>query len=93
MAILEHLKFPTFLWYIERYLAMARTEHPEAYARVSGDPCWRQATLSICDRGWFYLRATKDVEGLGLDDTSLEPLVNEPALLGEIDALRKLECE
>jgi hypothetical protein len=83
----------TFLWYVERYLALARTEHPDAYARISGDACWRQATLSIWDRGWFYLRATKDVEGLGLNDAAIEPLVNEPALLAEIDALRKLECE
>jgi hypothetical protein len=83
----------TFLWYIERYLAMARTDYPEAYKLISEDPCWRQATLSIWDRGWFYLRATKDVACLGLDDTSLEPLVNEPALLAEIDALRQLECE
>ncbi|MDF2693412.1 MAG: hypothetical protein K0S65_1795, partial [Labilithrix sp.] len=83
----------TFLWYIERYLAMAHADYPEAYKLISEDPCWRRATLSIWDRGWFYLHATKEVAGLGLDDASLEPLVNEPALLAEIDALRKLECE
>ena len=43
----------TFLWYIERYLAMARADYPEAYALISEDPCWRQATLSVWDRGWF----------------------------------------
>ncbi|HVJ89905.1 MAG TPA: hypothetical protein VM580_08880, partial [Labilithrix sp.] len=83
----------TFLWYIERYLAMAHTNYPDAYKLISEDACWRQATLSIWDRGQFYLRATKDVSGLGLDDTAIETLVNEPALLAEIDALRKLECE
>ena len=83
----------TFLWYIERYLAMARTDYPDAYKLISEDACWRQATLSIWDRGWFYLQATKDVPGLGLDDEAIEALVNEPALLAEIDALRKLECE
>lgn len=83
----------TFLWYIERYLAMAHTDYPEAYQVISDDPCWRQATLSIWDRGMFYLRATKNVAGLGLDDTNIESLVNEPSLLAEIDALRKLECK
>jgi hypothetical protein len=34
-----------------------------------------------------------DVAGLGLDDEALVPLVNDPALLAEVDALRKLECE
>jgi len=49
----------TFLWYIERYHLMARTEIPSAYTLLSGDACWRQATLSVWDRAWFYLDATK----------------------------------
>ncbi|MBX3207231.1 MAG: hypothetical protein KF764_19445 [Labilithrix sp.] len=83
----------TFLWYIERYLAMARTAYPDAYEVIREDACWRKATLSVWDRGWFYLGATKDVPGLGLDDDSIEALVNEPELLAEIDALRSRECE
>jgi hypothetical protein len=83
----------TFLWYIERYLAMARTEHPEAYELLSGDPCWRQATLTVWDRGWFYLSATAGKESLGLDDKAIEELVTDPELVAEIDALRELECK
>jgi len=83
----------TFLWYIERYLAMARTEYPEAYALLSEDPCWRQATLTVWDRGWFYLRATEGMANLGINDASIETLVNDPELVAEIDALRKLECK
>lgn len=83
----------TFLWYIERYLAMARTEYPEAYALISEDPCWRQATLTVWDRGWFYLRATEGMANLGINDTQIETLVNDPDLVAEIDALRKLECK
>ena len=83
----------TFLWYIERYLAMARTEYPEAYALISEDPCWRQATLTVWDRGWFYLRATEGMASLGIHDAEIEPLVNDPELVAEIDALRKLECK
>jgi hypothetical protein len=83
----------TFLWYIERYIAMARVKYPAAYTALAQDPCWRQATLSVWDRAWFYLDATKGESSLGIDDATLEPLVKTPALLAEIDALRKLECQ
>lgn len=82
----------TFLWYIERYLAMARTDYPAAYKFLSEDSCWRQATLSVWDRGWFYLKATKGMSNLGMDDGALETLVTDKVLTSEIDALRKLEC-
>ncbi len=83
----------TFLWYIERYLAMAHTDYPDAYALLSEDACWRQATLSVWDRGWFYLRATENMPSLGIEDTKIEALVNDPDLVAEIDALRNLECK
>lgn len=83
----------TFLWYIERYLAMAKADYPDAYALLSEDECWRQATLTVWDRGWFYLRATEGMQNLGIEDGKIEPLVNESALVAEIDALRKLECK
>ncbi len=82
----------TFLWYIERYLAMAHASYPSAYTTLSADSCWRKAILTVWDRGWFYLDATKSIDSLGLDDTSIEPLVKDPKLTGEIDALRNLEC-
>lgn len=83
----------TFLWYIERYHLMARTTYPGAYTLLSGDACWRQATLSVWDRAWFYLDATKGIDELGLDDAALEALVKDPTLTAEIEALRKLECQ
>jgi hypothetical protein len=83
----------TFLWYIERYLQMARTDYPAAYTALSGDPCWRQATLSVWDRGKFFLEATKSIGALEIDAAALEALVDDPALTAEIDALRTLECK
>lgn len=83
----------TFLWYIERYLALARTSYPAAYELLTTDACWRQATLTVWDRGWFYLHATEGLSNLGIEDTKIETLVNEPALLAEIDNLRSLECK
>ena len=83
----------TFLWYIERYFAYARTNETTAYDALAKDKCWRQATLSVWDRAWFYLDATKGKQELGIDDTAIEALVKDPALTAEIDALRKLECQ
>jgi hypothetical protein len=83
----------TFLWYIERYLAMAHADYPDAYDALANDPCWRQATLSVWDRGWFFLDATKDIPALELESAALEALVKDPSLTAEIDALRKLECK
>jgi hypothetical protein len=82
----------TFLWYIERYLQMARTDYAGAYEAISTDPCWRQSILSVWDRAWFFLEATKGMSSLGLDDGAVEELVKDPGLTAEIDALRKLEC-
>lgn len=83
----------TFLWYLERYLKMAREDYPTAYATISKDACWRQATLSVWDRAWFYLDAAKDMDNLSLDADTLTDLVNDATLTAEIDALRKLECQ
>jgi len=69
----------TFLWYIERYLKLAKESYPDTYAFIHSNACWRQVTLTIWDRAWFYLNATKTMSELGLD--------------AEIDALRALECQ
>lgn len=83
----------TFLWYVERYLKMAREDYADAYTLLSTDSCWRQATLTVWDRAWFFLNATKGKSSLGLDDTAIEALVKDATLTAEIDALRNLECK
>ncbi len=99
-ALLDQLRFSisardgilTFLWYIERYLHMARNQFPSAYERLSSDPCWRQAILTVWGRAWFYLDLTADIQQLGIDDDTIERLVLSPELLDEIDRIRRLEC-
>ncbi|MBL8785423.1 MAG: hypothetical protein JNJ59_11010 [Deltaproteobacteria bacterium] len=81
----------TFLWYVERYLRMARLDFPNAYSRLSGDACWRQAILTVWGRAWLYLELTDGIRSLGLNDTKLRALVTDPELLSEIDRLRDLE--
>jgi hypothetical protein len=80
----------TFLWYVERYLHMARLEYPMAYEHlVNGDGGrWRQLILTIWGRAWLYLEATESLPGLGIEDDMLMPLVMTPELLDEIERLR-----
>jgi hypothetical protein len=77
-----------FLWYVERYLHMARTMYPQAYMRLSTDQCWRDAILTLWGRAWLYLQATEGMTALGINDTRLMGLVTNPELLDEIERIR-----
>jgi len=83
----------TFMWYVERYLLMARTDFPSAYEHLlNGDGgCWRDAILTVWGRAVLYLDETEDMPGLGIDDDVLFGLVTTPALLDEIERLRTAE--
>jgi hypothetical protein len=78
----------TFLWYIERYLQMARLSYPAAYERLATDLCWREAILTVWGRAWRYLEASASSQNLGINDDAIEGLVRAPELLDEIGRLR-----
>ncbi len=83
----------TLLWYLERYIKLARETYPAAYKLISEDPCWRHGTLTVWARAQFYLEKTKGSTSLGIDDEAIEALVNAPELLKEIETLRQLDCK
>lgn len=80
----------TLLWYMERYLHMARLDFPPAYTRIAMDPVWRDSILTLWGRAWLYLGITADDPSLGIDDAALEGLVMDATLLDEIERLRTL---
>ncbi len=84
----------TFLWWVQRYLHMARTSYPDAYDHiVNGDSgCWRRAVLTVWGRAWLYLNVTEDLPHLGINDDEMLAVVNTPELVAEIDRLRDVEC-
>ena len=81
----------TFLWYVERYLRLARLEYPRAYSKLADDPCWRNAILTIGGRAWIMLEAAEGNGSLEINDVELFELVRDPDLLDEIQRLREKE--
>ena len=77
-----------FLWYIERYLYAARTQHADAYAFILNSECWRNAILTIWGRAWLYLELTEGMSALEIDGPIFFDAVNRPELLGEIQRIR-----
>lgn len=81
----------THLWWVQRYLAYARSDYPQAHEFLLGDRCWRELILTIWGRAWLYLDLTEDIRSLGIHDDALEDLVLDPNLLAEIEAVREAE--
>jgi hypothetical protein len=80
----------TFMWYVERYLRMARLDYPSAYAQLTS-ACWRNAILTVWGRAVLYLEATEGMGALGIEDDVIMGLVTSPELLDEIERLRTAE--
>ncbi len=81
----------TFIWYMERYLKLAREKYPSTYELIAKDECWRKTALTIYDRGQFYLKLAANAPNLGIDDAAIRTLADDPTLKAEIDELRKLQ--
>jgi hypothetical protein len=79
----------TFLWYIERYLHLARTKHPETHSFILGNACFRELILTVWGRAWLYLEVTEPIAKLGMEDGLIEELVMAPELLAEIQSVRE----
>lgn len=78
----------TFLWYIERYLHLARTQYPETHSFILGNACFRELILTVWGRAWLYLDVTDPFPNLGMEDDLIEELVMAPELLAEIQSVR-----
>jgi len=79
----------TFLWYIERYLSLARTDYPETYTFLLENSCWREMILTVWGRAWLYLSLTDGLDSLGISDYEIKSLVMDADLLSEIQAVRE----
>ncbi|HAN32420.1 MAG TPA: hypothetical protein DCQ06_12565 [Myxococcales bacterium] len=81
----------TFVWYMTRYLQMARLQYPDSYEILSQNKCWREAILTVWGRAWLYLEATKGDKKLTIKGDKLLVNATEPDLVNEIALLRKIQ--
>ena len=80
----------TFLWYLTRYLQMARIEYPDVYQILTND-CWRGAILTLWGRAWLYLGVTEGMPALGIDDEAILMRMSTAVLIEEIERLRMMD--
>lgn len=81
----------TMMYYLESYLAIARTEHPKDYAAILADPGLRRVVLTVWDRAEFFLRKSADVAALGIKSDTIEGWVYEPDRLAELTRVRAVK--
>ncbi len=84
----------TFLWYVGRYLRIARTrtaEFPGVYDFISGSPVWREIILTLWGRAWIYIEATEGMESLAISGDTTFMRATNPAVLDEINRIRLAE--
>jgi hypothetical protein len=79
----------TMRYYVETYLALARTAHPADYAAILADPGHVRMILTVWDRAELWLRRSVGVRELGIDVERLTARVYEPARLEEIAVVRE----
>lgn len=80
-----------FLWYVERYLYLARTSEPAIYASITGNECWRRAILTLWGRAWRYLELTRGQTRFEILAPRFMQEVMAPELLQEIQRVRVLQ--
>lgn len=61
----------TFLYYVEKYLQLARTQHPADYDRIKADEDAVHVLDVLWGRANLYLDATRDDPTLGIADDEI----------------------
>ena len=84
----------TFLWYMQRFIKMARQDYPDSYEYFSNSQSWQKVILTLWDRAWIYLDITSNNSFLGIDDTIIEELVLDNDLIDEIELIKsRISCD
>jgi len=74
----------TFLYYVEKYLEVARTVHPTDYDRILNDENAVHALDVLWGRANFYLELTRGMTTLGINDATIAGYVYSDANLDEL---------
>jgi hypothetical protein len=77
----------TFFYYIERYLRIAREEHPDDYEEIVSDDATIHVIDGIWGRGNFYLTLSESDDRLGLNDDLVAGFVYADDHISELEAI------
>ena len=78
----------TMMYYVETYLALARTKHPKDYAAILADAGHRRLILTVWARAELWLRRSASSRALGIRDEEIARWVYEPSRLEEVARVR-----
>ncbi len=74
-----------FLYFVQVYLRVARTEQPAVYAALRAEPVYRDVVETLWLRTHFFLPIADAFPGLGIDDDEYRALIHRPENLAEIE--------
>jgi hypothetical protein len=77
----------TFFYYIERYLRIAREEHPDDYDEIARDDATIHVIDGIWGRGNFYLMLSETDDRLGINDDLVAGFVYADDHISELEAI------
>jgi hypothetical protein len=74
-----------FLYFMQVYLRVARTEFPQIYSQLQANPVYPELVETLWLRAHFFLEFADEFPGLGISDDMYRALMYEPANLAEIE--------
>ena len=77
----------TMMYYVELYLKLARTQHPDDYAAIVGDPAHVTLIRTVWQRAEFWIARSMPYPALGLRDAQIRAWTYAPENLMEIEML------
>ena len=77
----------TLMYYVELYLKLARTQHPDDYAEIIGDPGHIELIRTVWQRAEFWIARSMPYPSLGLRYAQIRAWTYAPENLMEIEML------
>ena len=77
----------TLMYYVELYLKVARTQHPDDYAEIVGDPAHVELIRTVWQRAELWLERSAPYPQLGLRDAQIRAWTYAPENVMEIEML------
>lgn len=74
-----------FLYFLQVYLQVARTEQPAIYEQLRGTPVYVEAVTTLWLRTHYFLAIADEFPSLGVSDAAYRSLIHRPEGLAEIE--------